>query len=307
MFERLGRRVGKVLNLSKRSRKTALAEGLMAGMLFGTSSIFIRLLDVLSVSSLAFWRLIIASAVLGGISLVSRKPLKLRMAKENLKQISILGIFLGLHMILYISAVKNTTILNATVLVNTAPVFAMLLSTFHFKIKPSRLGVIGLATSFLGAGLIAYADAFPSPLKIRLIGDFEALLAAVAEAFYLSYGRETRGKMPLLSQVIPIYLISAFVIWLVCLLIRTPVTLSQQPNIILLLLGFGLLPTAIGHTLYYSSLSNLKSFETATLALLEPIGATLLGVAIFSEIPTTLFVAGAALILSGVFAVALKE
>jgi drug/metabolite transporter (DMT)-like permease len=279
----------------------------MAGILFGTSSIFIRLLDVLSVSSLAFWRLIIASAVLVGTTLALRESFELRIVKENIKQVLILGIFLGLHMVLYISAVKNTTILNATVLVNTAPVFSVLLSTFHFNIKPSRLAVIGLATSFLGAGLIAYADVFPSPLKIHLIGDLEALLAAVAEAFYLSYGRETRSKMPLLSQVIPIYLVSAVIIGFLGLLTRTPLTLPQQPNMMLFLLGFGILPTALGHTFYYSSLSNLKSFETATLALLEPIGATLLGIALFGEIPTAFFVLGAVLVLSGIVAVALKK
>jgi len=295
-----------MFNLSKRSRRTALTEGFMAGILFGTSSIFIRLLDVLSVSSLAFWRLIIASAVLVGITIVLREPFNLRMVVKNIKQILILGIFLGLHMVLYISSVKNTTILNATVLVNTAPIFSMLLSTFHFNIKPSRLAVIGLTTSFLGASLIAYADA-SYPLEIRLIGDLEALLAAVAEAFYLSYGRETRSKMPLLSQVIPIYLVSAVIVGFLCPLTRTPITLPRQPNLILFLLGFGILPTALGHTFYYSSLSNLKSFETATLALLEPIGATLLGVALFSEIPTTLFVLGAVLVLSGIVAVALKE
>jgi drug/metabolite transporter (DMT)-like permease len=296
-----------VFHSPKRSRRTALTEGFIAGILFGTSSIFIRLLDVLSVSSLAFWRLIIASAVLVGTTLALRESFELRFVKENIKQVSILGIFLGLHMVLYISAVKNTTILNATVLVNTAPVFSVLLSTFHFNIKPSRLAVIGLATSCLGAGLIAYADAFPSPLKIHLIGDLEALLAAVAEAFYLSYGRETRSKMPLLSQVIPIYLVSAVIIGFLGLLARTPLTLPQQPNMMLFLLGFGILPTALGHTFYYSSLSNLKSFETATLALLEPIGATLLGVALFGEIPTALFVLGAVLILSGIVAVALKK
>jgi len=296
-----------VFHSFKRSRRTALTEGFIAGILFGTSSIFIRLLDVLSVSSLAFWRLTIASVVLIGTTLVLRESFNLRIARENVRQISILGVFLGLHMVLYISAVKNTTILNATVLVNTAPIFSVLLSTFHFDTKPSRLAVIGLATSFLGAGLIAYADAFPSPLKIHLIGDLEALLAAVAEAFYLSYGRETRSKMPLLSQVIPIYLVSAFIIGFLCLLTRTPITLPQQPEMILFLLGFGILPTALGHTFYYSSLSNLKSFETATLALLEPIGATLLGVALFVEIPKALFVLGAALVLSGIIAVAFEE
>jgi drug/metabolite transporter (DMT)-like permease len=279
----------------------------MAGILFGTSSIFIRLLDVLSVLSLAFWRLIIASVVLVGTTLVLRESFNLRIVRENFRQISLLGVFLGLHMVLYISAVKNTTILNATVLVNTAPIFSVLLSTFHFDIKPSRLAVIGLATSFLGAGLIAYADAFPSPLKIHLIGDLEALLAAVAEAFYLSYGRETRRKMPLLSQVIPIYFFSALTIGVLCLLTGTPITLPQQPTRILFLVGFGILPTALGHTFYYSSLSDLKSFETATLALLEPIGATLLGVALFVEIPRALFVLGAALVLSGIIAVAFEE
>jgi drug/metabolite transporter (DMT)-like permease len=69
---------------------------------------------------------------------------------------------------------------------------------------------------------------------------------------------------------------------------------------ILFLVGLGILPTAIAHTLYFSSLSNLKSFETATTALLEPIGATVLGVIIFQEIPGPLFVFGAFLILLGI-------
>ncbi len=227
--------------------------------------------------------------------------------EKNIRQISILGIFLGLHFILYISAVKETSILNATVLVNTAPIFSMLISAFHFHLKPSRLAMIGLTVSFLGAGLIAYADAFASPSTPRLIGDIEALLAAVAAAFYLSFGRETRSKMPLLSQVIPIYLVSAFIIAFLSPLTRTPITLPHQPNMLLFLLGLGILPTALGHTFYYSSLLNLKSFETATLALLEPLGATLLGIALFGEVPTALFVVGAFLVLSGIVAVALKE
>ncbi|MCK4424942.1 EamA family transporter, partial [Candidatus Bathyarchaeota archaeon] len=55
------------------------------------------------------------------------------------------------------------------------------------------------------------------------------------------------------------------------------------------------------HTLYFSSLSNLKSFETATMALLEPIGATVLGIILFQETPPPVFVFGAALILLGIF------
>lgn len=86
----------------------------------------------------------------------------------------------------------------------------------------------------------------------------------------------------------------------------TRITASHEPSTVLLLLSFGILPTALGHTLYYSSLSNLKFFETATLALLEPLGATLLGATLLGEIPPPLFVLGAALVLSGIVAVASK-
>ncbi len=290
-----------------RSKRAALAQGFTAGILFGTSSIFIRLLSALNTYSLSFWRLIIASAILIGVALTSRKSFRLDRIKANIKHFFILAISLGVHIILYVSAVKDTTILNATVLVNTAPIFSVLVSSFHFHLKPSRLAVMGLATSFLGASLIAYADAFPSSLTINLRGDFEAILAAVAEALYLSYGREMRNRMPLLPQVIPIYLLSAFVIGFPCILTGTPITLPSQPHLILFLIGFGILPTTFGHTLYYSSLSNLKSFETATLALVEPIGATLLGMALFSETPTPLFALGAFLVLGGIVSVTLKE
>jgi DME family drug/metabolite transporter len=76
---------------------------------------------------------------------------------------------------------------------------------------------------------------------------------------------------------------------------------------VLALIGLGVLPTAMAHSFYFSSLSNLKSFETATMALLEPIGATLLGILIFAQIPTPIFVLGAALVITGIVSVAMKE
>jgi len=78
------------------------------------------------------------------------------------------------------------------------------------------------------------------------------------------------------------------------------VALPSQWGMLLSLLGLGLIPTAIAHTLYFSSLSNLKSFETATMALLEPIGATLLGVLVFREMPAPVFLLGAIVVGGGI-------
>jgi drug/metabolite transporter (DMT)-like permease len=43
------------------------------------------------------------------------------------------------------------------------------------------------------------------------------------------------------------------------------------------------------------------------MALLEPVGATLLGLIIFQEIPKPLFALGAVLVLSGIITVAARE
>jgi len=295
--------------LPHRSRRTALTEGTVAGVLFGTAAIFIRLLgNSLNVYSIAFWRLIIASALLAGIILISRKSWDFDRAKKNFRRILILGIFLGVHFILFVSAVMDTTILNATVLVNTSPIFSALISVFIFHVKPSQLAVIGLVTSFVGISFIAYADASSQgAFALHLKGDVEALLAALAEGFYLNYGREIRGKMPLLPMMLPIYLVSALTIGLSSVAAWTMPTFPNDPALILYLIGLAILPTAIAHTFYFSSLSHLRSYQTATLALLEPIGATLLGMAIFSEFPSVLFVFGAFLVLGGIVSVAAKE
>ncbi|MGB9756767.1 MAG: DMT family transporter, partial [Candidatus Bathyarchaeales archaeon] len=142
----------------------------------------------------------------------------------------------------------------------------------------------------------------------NLKGDLEATLAALVEAFYLTYGRKIRGQMDIFSIMLPIYLLTAIIIGFLGLSVANrTLTLPTNVEVVLPLVGLGMFPTATAHTLYFSSLSNLKSFETATMALLEPVGATLLGLIFFQEKPAPIFVFGAALILLGILFVVKKE
>jgi drug/metabolite transporter (DMT)-like permease len=292
--------------MATKSRQLALFEGITAGVLFGTAAIFIRLLIDMNSVSIALLRLIIASAVLTLIVFVLKKKLSTNLIRNNLRYFLVLGMLLGTHFILFVSAVKDTTILNATVLVNTTPIFSMIISTFLYRIKPSKLALTGIVLSFIGAGVIAYGDASRGETA-SLIGDLEATLAAVAEGFYLNYGREKRKQLSLLPTMLLIYLAATLTVGVTTVLTRTPFEIVNNLEMLLPLLGIGILPTATAHTLYFSSLSNLKSFETATMALLEPIGATLLGIAIFSEFPAPIFVLGAVLVLVGIFSIAVGK
>ena len=291
-----------------RTRRLALTESITAGVLFGTASIFIRFLQNLDTFYIAFWRLIIACVALAVILIFLRKSLNFKLVRKNLKELLILSVLLGFHFILFISAVKDTTILNATVLVNTTPIFSMFISSFLFNLKPSRLAIVGLTISFVGVCVIAYAETIvntdASSLMVgspSLKGDLEAVLASLVEAFYLNYGKKIRGEMAILPTMFPIYFFTALVVGILSLPMGNNILrLPSEISVALPLIGLGLLPTAFAHTLYFSSLSNLKSFETATMALLEPIGATILGVILFNEIPALTFVFGATLILLGI-------
>ena len=291
----------------KRTRRLALTEGITAGILFGTAAIFIRLLEEVDTFSIALWRLIIASAILTLILVILRKNFRFGSIAINLKDLIILGIFLGLHFIFFVSAVKDTTILNATVLVNTTPIFSMLISSFLFKIKPSCLALFGLIISFIGACTIAYAETFPDGFSPNMKGDLEAVLAAIVEAFYLNFGRKTRGQAPLLFTMLPIYIIAALIVGVISIPTGHTLAVSLKVEILVPLICLGFLPTAMAHTLYFSSLSNLKSFETATMALLEPIGATTLGILIFHEVPQGMFVFGAFLVMLGILFIAKEK
>src|SRR4030067_316881 len=296
-------------HMPERNRKIALLEGITAGTLFGTAAIFINLLSLsgLSAFSIALWRLVFASIFLAIFLIALRKPIAQNLLKNNPLRILSLGFLRGLHFILFVSAVCDTTILNATVLVNTAAIWSMLVSSLIFKLKPSRLAVVGILASFLGVVVIAYGDASSGVWTIKLKGDLEATLAAVAEAFYLSYGRDTRSKTPLLNLMLTMYIFSIFTVLVGGVAMRSDFSLPTQPSLLLILIGLGLLPTAVAHTFYFSSLSHLKSFETATMAFLEPIVATFLGILIFAQVPGVLFVLGAVLVLSGLVSVVVKE
>lgn len=281
-----------------------MTEGITAGVFFGTASVLIRFLPNTDAFYIAFWRLVIASLALVVVLITLRKPFNLGIVRRNLKELVLLSVFLGLHFIFFVSAVKDTTILNATVLVNTTPIFSVFVSAFVFKLKPSRFAMLGLIVSFTGMCVIAYAETSTAKTltsSSSLKGDFEAILAALVESFYLNFGRRIRNQMGILSIMLPIYLLATIVIGVLGAATANKILeLPTEIWIVLPLLGLGLLPTAIAHTLYFSSLSNLKSFETATMAFLEPIGATLLGVVLFLEIPAPWFAVGAGLILAGI-------
>jgi drug/metabolite transporter (DMT)-like permease len=149
--------------------------------------------------SIVFRRLVIGCAALATALVVFSQPFQFKLVKKNLKELLSLSFFffLSLHFVLFTFSVRDTTILNATVLVSTTPILSIFVSSLIFKVKPSRFATASLMISFLGVCLIAFGEATATKtvgqgVSPTLKGDLEAVGAAVVEAFYLNFGVRVR-------------------------------------------------------------------------------------------------------------------
>lgn len=274
----------------------------MAGALFGTSAIFIRLLPGMNSFAIGFYRLALASLFLTMISLVFFRNDLLVTLRTRLWSASILGLIIGGHFAAYIDSVKHTSVINSTVLTNTTPIFASLLSTIFLGVRASTVAGLGMLISMMGMVVVFWR---PGLEGSGLIGDLEALASAVLWAVYLVVGKRLRAGVNPFTVMIPVYASSSILLSAMSLAaggLRPPLN-DEIPAI----LGLALFPTTLGHTLSFSSLRGLQPYQTAILSMLEPAVASLLAAVVLGEIPTANSVIGSIIIFAGIYLVVSRE
>ncbi|QIJ32834.1 DMT family transporter [Acidianus brierleyi] len=250
------------------------------GISFGTAAIFIKICD-LSPSAIAFFRFLIAGLILS-------------FGKINLKQIIKVmpfGFLLAIHMILFIMSVNITSIIDATVLVSTSPLFAILLYPLS-KFTPSKMEIISALTAFLGVIILNY------PI---IPGEFEGNVFAIISAFMISLytiflSRKDAGDP--ISLTSAIYISSS--IFMIPLMLINGVGKINMISIIALM-GLIALPTLLGHTSVIVSSGHVKPHVIETIGLLEPVVATILAIIFFHQIPNIYEIIGSVIIVLSIF------
>jgi drug/metabolite transporter (DMT)-like permease len=211
-----------------------------------------------------------------------------------------LGFFLALHFIFFVAAVKNTSVVNATTLVNTTPAWALLLGWLVGRIKPSRLSLAGLALTL--AGVLSMTAGEFSTAPQNLLGNVYGLLGALFWALYLVAGKSVRESSELLVVVGPLYLWTAATTGVATLIVSGGITLPSAGEL-LPMVGLIVFPTILAHTLSFSSLKGLRPYEASALNLLEPFSATLLAALILYEVSPINIYLSAAVTLAGIYLV----
>jgi len=279
-------------------RLRSFVSGFVGGICFGTASIFIRLIS-LNAISIVVWRLLLGGGFLLLLLGISGKRLRLYLVPSFY-----LGIVLLLHFIFFVKSVQDTFIINATVIVNSAPLITLAISYILRIEKISEYDIVIVILGFLGTLIMSWGS---FQLGYGLIGDIEALIAALMISLYsLLARRMVKNRLDPYKLAGPVYFIAGLMGLLLAghlQIFELPAGLDDMTYILLL----AIIPTAIGHTLFLRSLRGLAPHEAQILALLEPIVATILAVILLNEVPPLTSITGSLLICLSIILLSIRS
>ncbi|MDR3225156.1 MAG: DMT family transporter [Clostridiales Family XIII bacterium] len=283
---------------------------LVAGCMWGSVGIFVRVLDGLGYSPLTivFSRMVIAVAFLAAFFVIARRTELFKIKLRDIWCIAGAGISSAIVLNLFysLSTVMNSLSL-ASVLLATAPIFVVLISARAFGERITSVKVRSLIIVFAGcvltSGLIsdgttgAPGGAWFSPLGFGI-----GLLAAVGWALYgvMTRFALNKGYHPL-TVTIYAFLIGS----LVCApftdfgVIGASVADAPAKMIVFLILHT-LFTSLLPYALFTYGMKYMDTGKAAIIASVEPVVATVIGLFVYDEKPGIIVISGIVLALLGI-------
>lgn len=276
-----------------------------------TASLFIRYAQpAVSTLTIAAGRLVIATLVLAPLALTRHRAALARLTTRELRLAALAGVFLAAHFTLWIASLQRTTVASSVVLVTTTPLWVGLLSPLVLREPLTRRLALGIVLALAGGIIVGLGDAGGAHAATgsagrALPGDLMALAGAWMMAGYLMVGRRLRAGLTLVPYVFVVYGMAAVVLTIAMAATgRSLFGLAPQTYLWLALLA--LVPQLLGHSSFNWALRYLPASFVAIALLGEPVGSTALAYGLLHEVPTSLKLAGAALILAGIAVAALS-
>lgn len=293
---------------------------LVIGVLSTSSgAILVKLAQVEGTRSLdvAAYRLLFSSLLLLPVIVCGYRSHLFALTKPVVKSAGLAGVFLALHFATWITSLEYTTIASSVVLVSTTPIWVGLYTALVKKEKIRFTMITGLVLAFIGGVVVSLDETCwfgpqgltchwaNSQAKNQLIGNILALAGAFMAAGYLLVGKEVRHKVALPPYLFLVYGTGGVILWIAGIFGRNGIAIiADQAWLWLILLA--VIPQLIGHSSYNWALKHFSTTYVSIVLQAEPIGASLLGVLIFQEIPSAIQVMGVLVILTGILLVSIQ-
>jgi drug/metabolite transporter (DMT)-like permease len=160
-------------------------------LLIALAPIFVRVSEA-GPTATAFWRLALASPVLmlWQISRNARSGQGCMPSARDARALALAGLFFAGDLAAWHTSIDLTSVANATLLANAAPVFVVAVTWLWFGERPQARFLAGLLFALAGGTILARSSAGTS----RLAGDALGLLTAMVYAGYMLTVKGLRSR-----------------------------------------------------------------------------------------------------------------
>ena len=267
------------------------------------AAILIRLAEAPALT-IATFRMGIAAIILLAFSILFSRSEFRNVDKKLAKWLIISGLFLGLHFAAFITSLEYTTIANSVFLVTTTPVFVAIGSQWILHEKLTPLTLIALMVTLTGGVILFLTHSSHGGADMK--GNFLAIAGAITAAGYFLAGRKVRPQLPLLPYVVPVYSVAGILLLSMALASSSPI-IGLSGSSYTWIACLTIVSQIIGHTTLNWALARLTATTVSLSVRIEPVIATLIAIPVFGEIPQWSTIAGATLIILGVYLAAKAE
>lgn len=266
---------------------------ILAGILWGLISIFLKSLTVAGLSSLQvlFLRGFV-SAILVLIIILIRNPKYLKIELKDLWMFIGTGVVsLTFFSLCYFKTILEVGTSIAVILLYTSPIFILFFSRILFKEKFTLLKILALLLTFAGCILVS---GIGGGKGLSLKGFIIGLGAGLGYGLYSIFSRYALKKYDSLTVTFYTFLFSSISILPFC----KPFEILTCINVklVLLLIGIALFCTVLPYIFYTVGLSGLETGKAAILVTVEPLVGTLIGFLLWKEEVSVIKIIGILLI-----------
>ena len=266
-------------------------------MLIGFAPIFVKL-SMLSSSAISFYRMFLALPFLFLLNYILNKKFFFRVKnKKTILYAAFASLAFTTDLTLWHFSMDITSVSNATIIVNSAPIFVAILSFIFFKERLTKGFLLSFLVTYIGiVGLIYFSNNY---VNGKLLGDILCLIAAFFYGVYLlviaRLGKENSLNIIFyttffccLFSIIPMMIEGGNLI---------PSSSFEWLNLILMafLCQFG------GQYFITHAIGKISASGASIGLLMQPLTATILAAIIFLEILTSLQIVFALISLFGIY------
>ncbi|MFF5174232.1 DMT family transporter [Micromonospora sp. NPDC000089] len=255
--------------------------------------------------AIAFWRNLLATAVLGPFSLARRRPelrsLTVGAGRREGLYCALSGVALAAHFATWMPSAKLTSVAAATALGATQPVWQGLIARWQGRHLPYQAWV-GIGVAVTGAALASGADVAVSGRAFA--GDLLAVTGGMFAAIYTAFGERARATISTATYTTICYGVCAAILLVVCLVGGVRLH-GYDPRTWLAILALVAGAQLLGHSMFNYALHRVSATTVSVLILLEAPGAALIAWAWLGQLPRPWALPGLTLLLVGVAVVVL--